>query len=272
MPSATRRRASSTISSRSGATASAPSITTTSSPRGSESSREAITSETRPRTTSSWSFVSSRATAARRSPSSTRTSRRSVITRSGDSNRTTVRGSCASARRRSRRSLGRRGRKPSNTQRSVGRPETTSAAVTADGPGTTLISTPASTAARRRRNPGSETAGMPASETSATRSPSRRRSSSSSMRCRSLPSKNESMRTFRPRCASSRPVRRVSSAATRSTEPSVSRARCDRSARLPIGVPTTYRWPVMSRWSHAIREAEPPNDVARRRARLQCRT
>ena len=179
----------------------------------------------RPRTTSSWSFVSSRATAARRSPSSTRTSRRSVITRSGDSNRTTVRGSCASARSRSRRSLGRRGRKPSNTQRSVGRPETTSAAVTADGPGTTLISIPASTAARRRRNPGSETAGMPASETSATRSPSRRRSSSSSMRCRSLPSNSESMRTFRPRCASSRPVRRVSSAATRSTEPSVSRAR-----------------------------------------------
>ena len=45
-------------------------------------------------------------------------------------------------------------------------------------------------------------------------------------------------------------MRRVSSAATSATDPSVSRARSDRSPRFPIGVPTRYRTPPTRRWSH----------------------
>ena len=61
------------------------------------------------------------------------------------------------------RSPGLRGGKPSKQNRSLGRPETASAVVTADGPGSEVTLIPASTARRVRRYPGSETPGMPAS-------------------------------------------------------------------------------------------------------------
>ena len=49
----------------------------------------------------------------------------------------------------------------------MGSPEATSAASTADGPGTGTTRAPASTAARTTRKPGSDTAGVPASLSSA---------------------------------------------------------------------------------------------------------
>jgi hypothetical protein len=58
---------------------------------------------------------------------------------------------------------------PSKQNRSTGRPEIASAVRTADGPGTAVTRTPASTAAATSRYPGSETLGMPASVTSSTR-------------------------------------------------------------------------------------------------------
>ena len=58
-----------------------------------------------------------------------------------------------------------RGRKPSNTKRSVGNPESTSAVSTALGPGTTSTASPASRQARTSRSPGSLIPGIPASVT-----------------------------------------------------------------------------------------------------------
>ncbi len=88
-----------------------------------------------------------------------------ACTRLGDSYSTTVRVSDTSAAMRSRRTTPRRGRKPSNTKRSVGNPDSTSAVSTALGPGTMSTASPASRQARTRRSPGSEMPGMPASVT-----------------------------------------------------------------------------------------------------------
>ena len=85
------------------------------------------------------SLVSSRATATSRSgPQAARRSESVARTRYGASNTTVVRVSCTSPSMRSRRVGPRRGRKPSNTNRSVGSPESTRAVSTALGPGTTL--------------------------------------------------------------------------------------------------------------------------------------
>ncbi len=62
---------------------------------------------------------------------------------------------------RSRRSRPRRGRKPSNTNRSVGKPESTSAVSTALGPGTTSTASPASRHARHEPLAGIGDAGHP---------------------------------------------------------------------------------------------------------------
>ena len=113
-----------------------PSITTTTSPLSSASPMCDSTSEIRPRMTSSWSLVSSRAIAMRRSPNATNASRSRICTRRGDSKTTSVLGSWRRASSRRMRSPGLRGRNPSNAKRSVGRPDSTSAASAADGPGT----------------------------------------------------------------------------------------------------------------------------------------
>ena len=63
-----------------------------------------------------------------------------------------------------------RGKKPSKLNLSVGKPDTARAARTADGPGTTVTSIPASIAALTSTKPGSETVGMPASLTTKTSS------------------------------------------------------------------------------------------------------
>ena len=77
-------------------------------------------------------------------------------------------------------------RKPANANGRVAKPLATSAASSADGPGTGTTAAPASSAARTKRSPGSETSGVPASETSAIRAPRASRSSSSGTRRASL--------------------------------------------------------------------------------------
>src|SRR6185312_2160464 len=89
-----------------------------------------------PRATSSCIFVSSRQTAAGRSGAIAASAANDSPTRRGDSKATTV------SAERSTRSISpeRFGRKPSKRQRSVGRPEATSATGTTEGPGRTTTS------------------------------------------------------------------------------------------------------------------------------------
>nr|BFE67724.1 hypothetical protein GCM10020092_010250 [Actinoplanes digitatis] len=105
-----------------------------------------------------------------------------------------MRGSAASSRSRERRPEPVRGRKPSKQNRSLGRPDSASAVVTALGPGAAVTAKPASSAARTRRYPGSETLGMPPSVTTATTAPPRSASTRSGVRRSSLPSKYDTMR------------------------------------------------------------------------------
>ncbi len=74
-------------------------------------------------------------------------SERDAATRAGDSKNTMVRRSAAKPRSAPRRSPDFRGRKPSKVKRSVGSPDTASAASTALGPGITVTVTPAAAAA-----------------------------------------------------------------------------------------------------------------------------
>ena len=81
-----------------------------------------------------------------------------------------------------------RGGNPSKQNRSLGSPETARAAVTADGPGSTVTGIPSAAATAVSRYPGSLTVGMPASVTSSTFRPARRSASSRGPRCSSTPS------------------------------------------------------------------------------------
>ena len=83
----------------------------------------------------------------------------------------------ASCVRRCRRAAAFGGRNPAKRNSAVGRPDATSAASAAEGPGTGITRRPAAAAAAISPAPGSDTAGMPASLTSATAAPDRRRSS-----------------------------------------------------------------------------------------------
>ncbi len=104
----------------------------------------------------------------------------------GASKKIMVRGSDARAASAAARSPALRGRKPSKQKRSVGRPETASAASVALGPGRTVTSTPAAIAAVTARKPGSDTVGIPASETTRTVAPPTALSTSPSALSRSL--------------------------------------------------------------------------------------
>ena len=90
-----------------------------------------------------------------------------------------VRGSAASSANRRSRTPAPRGGKPSKQNRSLGSPATASAAVTADGPGSTVTAMPASAAAPTSRYPGSLTPGIPASAISRTSVPASRAASNS---------------------------------------------------------------------------------------------
>ena len=101
----------------------------------------------------------------------------------------------------------------------------------------------------RGGKPGSEMRGVPASEISVTTPPSSSRRSTRPI-CRSSlwswsgSSAGRPPAPPTPRFRNSRPVRRVSSQATRSAVSSASRARGERSARLPIGVAAIRRRPA----------------------------
>src|SRR5512139_287952 len=220
----------------------APATTSVISPRAKLSSLRAICSSSSrlPRYTLSCILVSSRATQAARSrPKAIARSSRGSTMRCGASKKTSVRASSASVRRRSRRAAGREGRNPSKQNRSTGNPLTARATSTAEGPGTACTAMPASMAARTRRYPGSDTSGVPASLTSTTRAPCRSLATSSSRRAASLCSCSEISGRCTPSCFSRPAVCRVSSAAIKSAAASASRARGDRSPRLPMGVATT---------------------------------
>ena len=149
-----------------------------------------------------------------------------------------VNGRAAASRSFACRSLRRRGRKPRNRKESAGRPETASAVVTAEGPGTDSTLMPFDAQAATSSLPGSLMAGIPASDTRAT-SPSCSACSTGPSRSRQLWSLKLISLGCASRCASKRRVTRVSSAATSDTDRSTRAARADRSSRFPMGVPTT---------------------------------
>ncbi len=105
-----------------------------------------------PRLISSCTLVSSRhTTAARPAPCELASSPRVLASLRGDSKNTCVRVSVASSANRRSRSPGLRGGYPSKQNLSVGRPQTASAVVTAEGPGTAVTLMPASAAAATSR-------------------------------------------------------------------------------------------------------------------------
>ena len=191
------------------------------------------------RSTCSWVLVSSRHSAAGRSaPRASAMATRESWTRRGDSRKIMVRSWVARDSRARRRSPGLRGRNPSKQKRSEASPDRARAVSTAEGPGATVTGTCSRTAAWTSRYPGSETEGMPASETTRTRRPARAASSSSAARSRSLCSWKA---MTRPRGSTSRRwardrSRRVSSAAMRSACSRARRRRSEASETLPIGV------------------------------------
>ena len=138
------------------------------------------------------------------------------------------------------------GGKPRNVNASPGSPDAESAATAAFGPGIGSTRIPASIAARISASPGSETVGVPASDTSATSSPARIRETrvgalrDSLWACRLVVGVRIACR------ASKWAVRRVSSAAITATPPRIRSARNVMSSRLPIGVATTNNVPDMS--------------------------
>ena len=147
--------------------------TITYSPRGSSAPTCPTASDSSPRHTSSYSFVSSRATATSRN--GPHAASRSDKRREHAARALRTAPSCAALRRARRSARGAPVRAAAGTPRTridrSGSPESTSAVSTALGPGTTSTASPASRHARTRRSPGSDTPGMPASVTYATRLP-----------------------------------------------------------------------------------------------------
>ena len=131
------------------------------------------------------------------------------------------------------------GRKPANKKESLGSPDAHRADMKAHGPGTGETFTPAARQARTILNPGSLTHGVPASLTSATFLPSESILSSAEAADFSREFSLTNISFFSPSLLSRTPVTRVSSQATTSHSASVSLARSEISARLPIGVATT---------------------------------
>src|SRR6185503_1827127 len=114
---------------------------------------------------------------------------------------------------------------------------------------------PAACACATSHAPGSASAGVPASLTSATSLPSCKSRMRESAAARSLCSCSATVRAAMPWRASRVRVVRVSSQATTSAPRSVSMARALRSDRFPIGVATTWRIPVNRRLFPFVKRA-----------------
>ena len=160
-----------------------------------------------------------------------------------------MRSSASRAATRRRRSDPLRGRKPSTTKRSVGRPLTVSAATTDEGPGTVVTTSPCAARRAATSAPGSEIPGVPASLTTATRAPAATAAAIRSAPAASLWRCNDTSRSPAPmpRAESRARVRRVSSQKMSVASARTWRARGARSPRLPIGVATSTRRPVRPR-------------------------
>ncbi len=145
-----------------------------------------------------------------------------------------------------------RGRNPSTQKRSAGRPLTTSAPTTEEGPGTVLTVSPAAASWAASQAPGSEMPGVPASLTTATVAPPATAPATRSRRAASLCPCSDRRRSplgplaVMPLAESRARVRRVSSQQIRSAVASTSRARGERSPRFPIGVATSTSRPRRS--------------------------
>jgi len=136
------------------------------------------------------------------------------------------------------------GRNPSKQNRSLGNPDSTRAGTKAVAPGRHSTSTPSLMQALTSRKPGSEIAGVPASEINAILSPAFIRSTASAVVLCSLNLWCDCMRVSIPKCFNRLPLVRVSSANIRSHSFSRLSALNVMSSKLPTGVGTTYSFPV----------------------------
>ena len=132
------------------------------------------------------------------------------------------------------------GKNPSNRKRSVGNPEALRAAKSADAPGTGITVKFSSMVALTNRYPGSETRGVPASETSATISPDFKRSMISEVALSALCSWYEIKGALNRSSVFNFLVTLVSSHAIASAACNTAIARSVISLKLPIGVETIW--------------------------------
>ena len=210
-------------------------------------------------------FVSSRQTATSRSGSSSASSASVAGSRRGDSNATSVVPALRRAPRAARPSSAAGSRAKCHS--SAGSPDATSAVIAADGPGQHLDRQPGRDARAHQHVAGSDTSGIPASDTSATTAPPRIFSTSSAARARSLCSWYETSRAFTPYRSSSTRVRRVSSHATTSASRSADSTRRVMSSRFPIGVGHTTSLPLTAPATPAPSARRPSSPPRRRSGR-----
>ena len=139
------------------------------------------------------------------------------------------------------------GRKPSKQNFSLGSPELTRAGTNAVAPGRHSTSTPCRTHSLTSIKPGSEMAGVPASETSAMFSPPLMREAICSTVLCSLNLWCDCILFCISKCFSRIPVVRVSSARIRSASFNTRIARKVISSRFPTGVGTTVNFAISYR-------------------------
>ena len=183
----------------------------------------------------------------------------------GDSKSTTVRGlghERGDALRAGR--VPRRGRKPSNTNRSVGKPDSTSAVSTALGPGTTSTGSPAVDARAHQPLAGigdARHAGVGHVRDELAVAHRVDDPVGALLLVVRVHGTQPTARPGTPRWVSSARVRRVSSAAITSASRSASSRAVDRSPRLPIGVATRTQRPACRSCAaqlHPVAGAQPP--------------
>ena len=136
------------------------------------------------------------------------------------------------------------GKNPSKTNLSLGNPLLTNAGTNAVAPGKHSTAIPFSTQARVNKNPGSEIAGVPASEINAIVSPAFNLEIKFSIVLCSLCIWWLCMWVPISKCFNNFPLVRVSSAKIKSTSFSTRMARKVMSSKFPIGVGTIYNFDI----------------------------